>query len=118
MKSIPGDIAALICLDAEYICLTRGIRFMNHSPIQKTVAPIHDETKTPIRNTKANDVIKPSPAPQTKSLHIVYITFKTKSKVKYQDPNHPLKRLKNKEGRNIKEFCTTILSPCVCVDRK
>jgi len=75
MKNIPGDIAALICLDAEYICLTRGIRFMNHSPIQKTVAPIHDETKTPIRNTKANDVMKPSPAPQIKSCHILEITL-------------------------------------------
>jgi hypothetical protein len=32
------------------------------------VAPIHDETKTPITNTKASDVIKPSPAPQNKSI--------------------------------------------------
>ena len=48
---------------------------MNHSPIQKTVAPIHDETKTPIRNTKANDVMKPSPAPQIKSCHILEITL-------------------------------------------
>jgi len=90
---------------------------MNHSPIQKTVAPIHDETKTPIRNTKANDVIKPSPAPKTKSLLILYITFKRKSKVKYQDPDHPLERLKYKRR---KEYRRGLAPPIlfVCVDRE
>lgn len=90
---------------------------MNHSPIQKTVAPIHDETKTPIRNTKANDVTKPSPAPKTKSLLILYITFKRKSKVKYQDPDHPLERLKYKRR---KEYRRGLAPPIlfVCVDRE
>lgn len=59
---LPGEIAALICLEAEYICLTKGIRFINHSPSQKTVAPIHDETKTPTKNTKTKDVTNPNPA--------------------------------------------------------
>jgi hypothetical protein len=59
---LPGEIAALICLEAEYKCLMKGIRFMNHSPSEKTVPPIHDETKTPTRNTKSKDVINPSPA--------------------------------------------------------
>ena len=43
---------------------------MTHSPTQMTVAPIHDETKTPTRNTNAKDVIKPSPAPQNENLSI------------------------------------------------
>lgn len=47
------------------MCLTNGIRFMNHSPTQKTVAPIHDETKTPTKNTKSKDVTNPSPAHST-----------------------------------------------------
>ena len=58
----PGDIAALICFEAEYICLTKGIRFITHSPTEKTAAPIHDETKTPTKKTKSRDVINPSPA--------------------------------------------------------
>lgn len=44
---------------------------MTHSPTQMTVAPIHDETKTPTRNTNAKDVIKPSPAPQNENLCII-----------------------------------------------
>lgn len=44
------------------MCLTNGIRFINHSPSQKTEAPNHDETNTPTRNTKSNDVTNPSPA--------------------------------------------------------
>ena len=59
---LPGEIAELICLDAEYICLTNGIFFINHSPSEKTAAPIHDETKIPTNNTKSKDVINPSPA--------------------------------------------------------
>lgn len=61
---LPGEMEALICLDAEYICFTNGICFIIHSPIQKTVAPSHDDAKTPIRNTKIKDDINPSPASQ------------------------------------------------------
>ena len=32
------------------------------------MAPIHEETKTPTKNTKSKDVRNPSPASQTKSL--------------------------------------------------
>lgn len=60
--SLPGEIAELICLEAEYRCLTNGNFFIIHSPIQKTVAPSHDETKTPTRNTKTKDVTNPRPA--------------------------------------------------------
>lgn len=63
---LPGEIAALICLEAEYICFTKGILLINHSPSEKRVAPVHDETKTPMKNTKSKDVINPSPASQTK----------------------------------------------------
>ena len=77
----------------------------------------HETNTTPIRNTKANDVIKPSPAPKTKSLLILYITFKRKSKVKYQDPDHPLERLKYKRR---KEYRRGLAPPIlfVCVDRE
>jgi hypothetical protein len=49
-------------LEAEYKCFTKGIRFINHSPSQKMVEPIHDETKTPTKNTNTRDVTNPSPA--------------------------------------------------------
>lgn len=44
------------------MCFIKGIRFMNHSPSEKTVAPIHDEANTPTRNIKIRDVTNPSPA--------------------------------------------------------
>lgn len=62
---LPGEIAALICLEAEYRCLTKGIRWMNHSPSQKSVEPNHDETNIPTKNTKSKDVMNPSPASKT-----------------------------------------------------
>jgi len=34
-----GETTVLTCFDAEYMCLTNGIFFINHSPIQKTVEP-------------------------------------------------------------------------------
>lgn len=43
---------------------------MNHSPSEKTAAPIHDETKTPTKNTKRRDVINPSPANKQVFEHI------------------------------------------------
>lgn len=55
---------------------------MNHSPTQITVAPIHDETKTPTRNTKTKDVIKPSPAPQSENLQTLTHSIYKKSQVK------------------------------------
>lgn len=60
---LPGEIAELICLEAEYMCFTKGIRLINQSPIQKTVAPNHEEANIPMKNTKINDVMNPSPAP-------------------------------------------------------
>lgn len=63
---LPGEIAELICLDAEYICLTKGIRFINHSPIKNTVEPNHDEAKIPTKKIKIIDVMNPRPAPDTK----------------------------------------------------
>lgn len=44
------------------MCFTKGIRLINHSPNQKTVAPSHDEAKTPMKNMNINDVMNPSPA--------------------------------------------------------
>lgn len=41
---------------------------MIHSPTEKTVAPIHDETKTPTKNTNNKDVTNPSPAKKTSAL--------------------------------------------------
>jgi len=56
-----GDIAALICLEALYICRTNGIRLINHSPRLKTDAPSHDDMNTPTKKMKVMDVMKPSP---------------------------------------------------------
>lgn len=64
-QKLPGEIAELICLDAEYICFTKGIRFINHSPIKNTVAPNHDEAKIPTKKIKIIDVMNPRPAPDT-----------------------------------------------------
>ena len=50
------------------MCFMKGIRFMNHSPIQKTVAPIHDEAKIPIKNIKSRDVTNPRPATIKRSI--------------------------------------------------
>lgn len=44
------------------MCFIKGIRLMNHSPTEKTVAPIHDEANTPTKNIKIRDVINPRPA--------------------------------------------------------
>lgn len=77
---LPGEIAAVICLEAEYMYFTKGILFINHSPSQKTVPPTHDEANIPTKNMKASDVTNPRPVPgiarlqksirQTKSIHI------------------------------------------------
>lgn len=69
-KFKPGLMAALICLDAEYICLTRGMRLMNHSPTQSTDAPIQDETNTPTKKMKITVVTNPSPAVMQSSYEI------------------------------------------------
>ena len=63
---LPGEIATLICFNAEYICRTNGIRLMNHSPTRKMDAPTQEETNTPTEKMKRIDVTKPSPAsPET-----------------------------------------------------
>lgn len=49
------------------MCLTKGICFINHSPIQKTVAPTHDDANTPIKNMTISDVTNPRPA-RTRSI--------------------------------------------------
>lgn len=64
LGQLPGEIAELICLEAEYRCFTKGIRFIIHSPNQKTVAPNHDEANIPTKNIKINEVMNPSPAPR------------------------------------------------------
>lgn len=54
-------MAALICLEAEYMCFINGIRFINHSPSQKTEDPNHDEANMPTKNMKSIDVTNPRP---------------------------------------------------------
>lgn len=44
------------------MCFINGILLINHSPSQKTVAPIHDEANMPIKKIKKSDVINPRPA--------------------------------------------------------
>ena len=61
---LPGEIAALICLEAEYMCFTKGIHLINHSPSQKTEAPSHDEANMPTKNINNRDVMNPRPAPE------------------------------------------------------
>lgn len=61
-KDLPGDIAALICFEAEYIQLTSGIFLINHSPRVRTEAPNHDDMKMPTKNIKVMDVANPRPA--------------------------------------------------------
>lgn len=60
--TLPGDIAVLICLEAENMCFTKGIRLINCSPSQKTVEPSHDEANIPTKKVKSTDVMNPSPA--------------------------------------------------------
>jgi hypothetical protein len=64
----PGEMASLICLEAEWMCLTSGIRLINHSPISNMDTPIHKETNTPTKNMKRNVVTNLSPAMQTNKL--------------------------------------------------
>lgn len=44
----------------------KGILFINHSPNQNTVEPIHDEANIPIKNINTNDVMNPRPAANMK----------------------------------------------------
>ena len=55
------------------MCLTKGIFFINHSPSQKTVAPIHDEANRPIKNININDETNPRPAKKNHlfNMHII-----------------------------------------------
>lgn len=55
------------------MCFTKGIFFMNHSPSQKTVAPIHDEANKPTKNIKVKDVTNPRPA--TGSIRLIRISL-------------------------------------------
>lgn len=59
-------MAALICFDAEYMLFMKGILFINHSPNQKTVEPIHEEANIPIKNINTKDVMNPRPAANMK----------------------------------------------------
>lgn len=43
------------------MCFINGIRLINHSPSQKTVEPVHDETNIPTKNIKSSEVTNPSP---------------------------------------------------------
>jgi hypothetical protein len=60
-NELPGEIAELICLDAEYKCFTNGILLINHSPTKKTVAPSHEEANIPMKSIKMSDVTNPRP---------------------------------------------------------
>jgi hypothetical protein len=51
----------LTCFDAEYMCLTKGIFFINHSPTQKTVEPTQEDTKIPTRSINTREVKNPRP---------------------------------------------------------
>lgn len=55
-------MAVLTCFDAEYMCRTNGIFFINHSPTQKMVEPTHEETNIPTRKMNTREVRKPRPA--------------------------------------------------------
>jgi hypothetical protein len=59
--SLPGETAVLTCFDAEYMCLTNGIFFINHSPTQKTVEPTQEDTNIPTRSINTREVKNPRP---------------------------------------------------------
>lgn len=69
---LPGDIAALICLEAAQMQLTSGIFLMNHSPRVRTEVPNHDDMKTPTKNMKVMEVMNPRPAVYPNQAHIEY----------------------------------------------
>ena len=54
------------------MCFIKGILLINHSPSQKTVAPIHDEAKIPIKSIKSREVTNPRPAKRKKYSMIPY----------------------------------------------
>ena len=60
-QTIPGDMAALICLEALYIWRTNGIRLINHSPSPRTDAPNHDDMNTPTKKMNVIEVTNPRP---------------------------------------------------------
>ena len=84
LRNIPGDIAALICLEAAYIQLTRGIFLMNHSPRVRTEVPNHDDMKIPTKNMKVMEVINPRPVdcPNQFSIMYDYISYKQHKEMK------------------------------------
>jgi len=43
------------------MCLTNGIFFINHSPIQKTVEPTQEDTNIPTRSINTREVKNPRP---------------------------------------------------------
>ena len=61
LRNIPGDIVALICVEATYKYLTRAIFLMNHSPRVRTKVPNHDDMKIPTKTMKVMEVINPRP---------------------------------------------------------
>lgn len=59
---------------------------MSHSPSEKRVPPIQDETKTPTKNTKSKDVINPSPASEIKCYETHNERCRTQKHVEEQSP--------------------------------
>ena len=66
--TLPGETAVLTCFDAEYMCLTNGIFFINHSPTQKTVEPTQEDTKIPTRSMNTREVKNPRPETLSKAI--------------------------------------------------
>ena len=66
----------LTCFDAEYMCLTNGIFFINHSPIQKTVEPTQEDTNIPTRSINTREVKNPRPEILSKLLSEKKYEFK------------------------------------------
>jgi hypothetical protein len=54
------------------MCLTNGIFFINHSPIQKTVEPTQEDTNIPTRSINTREVKNPRPEILSKSLGTIY----------------------------------------------
>lgn len=63
----------------------KGILFINHSPNQNTVEPIHDEANIPMKNINTNDVMNPRPTANMKKKKVykhIPITMRSSDRTK------------------------------------
>ena len=98
-------MAALICFEAEYMCLMNGIRFINHSPSEKTVVPSHDEANMPTKNTNRTDVRNPSPAANTRKANDNLIEKNGPTPIRLIIPEQSFTRvIINKETKKDESF--------------